>query len=218
MVRRKEWVQQEGHGHTHRIILFVAAYIQIRQGISWSSTKLSTKIMAKVGTEMDNWFFANHGPRRIHEDQRMTRKGGRRGNHQRKVTVKRVLYYLGVRRGETMERRIVERKEELSYVVRTRLPSSDSVLPSLLIRNEKKENNDPLKWWRDRQTKLPILAMLARMYLCIPATSAPSERIFSMASRLINKRRARLTPENAGRIIFVNRNLGWYEEEHGLII
>jgi hypothetical protein len=91
-------------------------------------------------------------------------------------------------------------------------------LPSLLIRNEKKENNDPLKWWRDRQTKLPILAMLARMYLCIPATSAPSERIFSMASRLINKRRARLTPENAGRMIFVNRNLGWYEEEHGLII
>ena len=91
-------------------------------------------------------------------------------------------------------------------------------LPSLLIRNEKKENNDPLKWWRDRQTKLPILAMLARMYLCIPATSAPSERIFSMASRLINKRRARLTPENAGRIIFVNRSLGWYEEEHGLII
>jgi hypothetical protein len=91
-------------------------------------------------------------------------------------------------------------------------------LPSLPIRNEKKGNNDPLKWWRDRQTKLPILAMLARMYLCIPATSAPSERIFSMASRLINKLRARLTPENAGRILFVNRNIGWYEAEHGLIL
>jgi hypothetical protein len=60
--------------------------------------------------------------------------------------------------------------------------------------------------------------MLAQMYLRIPATSAPSERIFSMASRLINKLRARLTPENAGRILFVNRNIGWYEEEHGLIV
>jgi hypothetical protein len=60
--------------------------------------------------------------------------------------------------------------------------------------------------------------MLARMYLCIPATSAPSERIFSMASRLINKQRARLTPENAGQILFVNRNMGWYEAEHGLIV
>jgi hypothetical protein len=56
------------------------------------------------------------------------------------------------------------------------------------------------------------------MYLCIPATSAPSECIFSMASRLINKLRACLTPENAGRILFVKRNMGWYEEEHGLIV
>ena len=62
-----------------------------------------------------------------------------------------------------------------------------SQLPSLPILYEKKEYNDPLKWWKDRQTKLPVLAKLAQMYLCIPATSAPSERIFSMASHLINK-------------------------------
>jgi hypothetical protein len=92
-------------------------------------------------------------------------------------------------------------------------------LPSLPILNEKKEYNNPLKWWRDRQMKLPILTKLARIYLCIPATSAPSEHIFSMAtSRLINKLRARLTPENAGRILFVNINIGWYEAEHGLIV
>jgi hypothetical protein len=38
-----------------------------------------------------------------------------------------------------------------------------------------------------------------------------------MASRLINKLQAHLTPENAGQILFVNRNVGWYEEEHGVI-
>jgi hypothetical protein len=56
------------------------------------------------------------------------------------------------------------------------------------------------------------------MYLCIPATSAPSEHVFSMASCLINKLQARLTPENTGQIIFVNRKTGWYETEHGLIV
>jgi hypothetical protein len=39
-----------------------------------------------------------------------------------------------------------------------------------------------------------------------------------MASHLINKWRTRLTPENAGQILFVNRNIGWYEAEHGLIV
>jgi hypothetical protein len=56
------------------------------------------------------------------------------------------------------------------------------------------------------------------MCLCIPATSAPSEQISSMASHLINKLRDRLTPENAGQIIFVNSNIGWYEAEHGIIV
>jgi hypothetical protein len=83
---------------------------------------------------------------------------------------------------------------------------------------KKREHNDPLKWWRDRQSKLPILAKFAQMCFCIPATSAPSAHIFAMASHLINMLRARLTPENAGHIIFVNRNIGWYEAEHGLIV
>ena len=47
-------------------------------------------------------------------------------------------------------------------------------------------------------------AQLARMYLCVPATSAPSERVFSVASRIISKLRARLTPANAGMLIFLS--------------
>jgi hypothetical protein len=41
-------------------------------------------------------------------------KGGGRRNHKINMTVKRVLGYLGLGRGETKERRIVERTEELS--------------------------------------------------------------------------------------------------------
>jgi hypothetical protein len=44
---------------------------------------------------------------------------------------------------------------------------------------------DPLAWWKGNERKFPILAKLARMYLAIQATSAPSERIFSVASRII---------------------------------
>lgn len=40
---------------------------------------------------------------------------------------------------------------------------------------------DVLTWWKLQKDKLPILAALARAYLCIPATSAPSERLFSTA-------------------------------------
>jgi hypothetical protein len=46
---------------------------------------------------------------------------------------------------------------------------------------------------------------------------ALSEHIFSMASHLINKLQACLIPENAGQILFVHRNIGWYEEDHDLL-
>ncbi len=41
-------------------------------------------------------------------------KGGGRRNHKINMTVKRVLGYLGLGSGETKERRIAERTEELS--------------------------------------------------------------------------------------------------------
>jgi hypothetical protein len=48
--------------------------------------------------------------------------------------------------------------------------------------------------------------MLAERILSIPATSAPSKRVFSAASNVINKKQARLTPENAGLILFLRGN------------
>jgi hypothetical protein len=75
-----------------------------------------------------------------------------------------------------------------------------------------KITSDPLLWWKQKQFQFPILSCLAQKYLCIPATEAPSERIFSTASLLLSKFRNRMDPDLAGRMIFIKKNFEWYEE------
>ena len=76
-----------------------------------------------------------------------------------------------------------------------------------------KKFHNPLKWWKDHQALYPTLAELARIYLAIMATSAPSERIFNMAGQLILAQRASLGGEMAGKILFVKEHWDWYEKE-----
>jgi len=44
-------------------------------------------------------------------------------------------------------------------------------------------------------------------YLCIPATSVPSERVFSITGLITNDRKNRLSSKNLDFIIFLNNNL-----------
>ena len=57
-------------------------------------------------------------------------------------------------------------------------------------------DSDPLKWWKDNATRFPTLAALAKSYLAVPATSTPSERLFSVAGNIVTKTRASLTAEH----------------------
>ena len=83
---------------------------------------------------------------------------------------------------------------------------------NLPLEDSEGEENDPLLWWKKNQDVFPSLAKLARIYLAIPATSAPTERIFSRASLVINRLRSRLTPANARMAIFLKSNLEWHEQ------
>ena len=56
-----------------------------------------------------------------------------------------------------------------------------------------KRKEDPLSWWRGNASRFPHLAILARRYLAIPATSTASKRVFSVAGIVMDKRRCALT-------------------------
>jgi hAT family C-terminal dimerisation region len=51
---------------------------------------------------------------------------------------------------------------------------------------------DPIEWWKNHKIQYPILQKIAKDYLCIPATSVPSEQAFSKSGELISKKRNRL--------------------------
>lgn len=71
---------------------------------------------------------------------------------------------------------------------------------------ETSRNENPLEWWRLNRSKYPRLAKMAYRYLCIAATSTPSERIFSASGHLTSDKRCRLTPDNANLLLFLNKN------------
>ena len=65
---------------------------------------------------------------------------------------------------------------------------------------------DPLKWWKKNETKYTTVAGLTKEYLATPATSAPSERVWSRVARVLTAKRSRLKEELVSRMMFVQEN------------
>jgi hypothetical protein len=70
------------------------------------------------------------------------------------------------------------------------------------MRDKEGNFNDALKYWAVNESQSSELAQLAKEFLTIPATSAPSERIWSRAARVIRAKRSRLNPEVTARMMF----------------
>ena len=63
---------------------------------------------------------------------------------------------------------------------------------------------DPLVAWQETGCVLKTLHKLAKKYLCICASSVPSERLFSKAGNLITEKRNHLSGSKASKIIFLS--------------
>lgn len=68
------------------------------------------------------------------------------------------------------------------------------------------KKEDPLAWWKANEARYPTLAKVAKSFLCIPATSTPSERLFSAAGIIVSKLRASLSSEHVDMLTFLHSN------------
>ncbi|KAL5486620.1 hypothetical protein EMCRGX_G019124 [Ephydatia muelleri] len=65
---------------------------------------------------------------------------------------------------------------------------------------------DPLAWWKLHDSRFPRISKLARKYLAIPASSAPSERVFSRAKLIQQRQSWNLLPQRLEASIMFKHN------------
>jgi hypothetical protein len=63
---------------------------------------------------------------------------------------------------------------------------------------------DPIAYWQRMGATFPVLAPIALRYSVIPATSVPSERLFSEAGATATERRSRLPPKHLNALMFLH--------------
>ncbi len=76
--------------------------------------------------------------------------------------------------------------------------------PWLPLQDSQGRWDNPLDRWKVKQHQFPLLMEAAMTYLSVPATSAPSERVFSAAGLTIARERSRFCPANAAELVFLH--------------
>ncbi|XP_045201083.1 E3 SUMO-protein ligase ZBED1-like [Mercenaria mercenaria] len=97
------------------------------------------------------------------------------------------------------------------FIARVEAPKSSQELAQMEVIQYKSEppvslNDNPLQWWKQRELRFPFLSKLAKCLLCIPATSVPSERVFSTAGDILTAQRASLKAKHVDKLIFLKKN------------
>ncbi len=68
----------------------------------------------------------------------------------------------------------------------------------------KDESCGPIIWWKNHQKSFPILSKIMFDLISIPATSVPSEQVFSKAGNLISKKLNRLEKNTVKTLMLLN--------------
>lgn len=67
-------------------------------------------------------------------------------------------------------------------------------------------DEDPLKWWCERQALFPVLPKVLQKYWCVAPTCAPPERLFGPAAAVVRAKRNRLAPARVDQQVFLYEN------------
>ena len=88
-------------------------------------------------------------------------------------------------------------------------------LQEYLVTRVATKQTDILNWWRAQESNFPTLAAMARDMFAIPATSAPSERAFSLARHVVTEFRSSLAPETIRAVLCLKSwlKLPTYDDE-----
>ncbi|CAN0335282.1 unnamed protein product, partial [Scytosiphon promiscuus] len=86
------------------------------------------------------------------------------------------------------------RKEELQASMKSKVLKYRGIEPLVV-------GDNPLAWWDERRGTFPLLHDLASRILCVPASSASSERLFSKAGLTLTAKRTRLTGSRVAQLV-----------------
>lgn len=101
---------------------------------------------------------------------------------------------------DTLKMKVLSsRATSIKHQIETELKTYQEMPPTLM-------SDDPTAWWWTNRTTYPSLSEVAFSYLCVQASSTPSERVFSTAGDTICAERSRILPEKADMLIFLNKN------------
>jgi len=67
-------------------------------------------------------------------------------------------------------------------------------------------DDEPLTWWKTNEHLFPQLSLMARIFLGIPAISAPSHRAFTTAGILESAKQSLLNPTTIKQVLFIHNN------------
>ena len=67
-------------------------------------------------------------------------------------------------------------------------------------------SNDVMEWWSNNEGNFPTVSKMAFKYLAIPASSAPSERVFSQLKLILERKRWRMDSARLERVLLLRCN------------
>lgn len=85
-------------------------------------------------------------------------------------------------------------------------PSVEEEMETYLQDPVLQPTSDVLQYWREN-VKYPRLRNLSKKFLCIPPATVHSERLFSTAGQIVDRKRSRLDPQKVQMLVFLNKNL-----------